>query len=122
MKSSELSARLTPNPRVKANQLSNNQFSDSLRIRLGIPLSAYPFKCICRENSDEMGYHAYTCSKCKCERNERHQYIKVAVWDMITQFLPQVLKSNEPFLAPTFSTVQPPESDPDCLHIPQRVI
>ena len=67
-----------------------------------------------------MGCHAYTCCKCKGERNERHQYIKIAVWNMISSFLPQVLKSNEPYLAPTFATVPPPDNDPESLHIPQR--
>ena len=120
MQSSESGAWLTANPRVNANQLTNNQFSDSLRIRIGIPLFSFPFKCLCGEYCDEMGFHAYTCCKCKGERNERHQYIKIAVWNMISSFLPQVLKSNEPYLAPTFATVPPPDNDPESFHIPQR--
>ena len=68
-----------------------------------------------------MAFHAYTCSKCKCERNERHQYIKVCVWDIMTHFLPDVLKNNEPYMSPLFNTIIPtPDNDPESLHIPQR--
>ena len=120
MQSSESGAWLTANPRINSNQLSNTEFSESLRIRLGIPLFAFPFQCVCGENCDEMGFHAYTCCKSKCERNERHQHIKVAVWDMLQHFLPNVLKHNEPYMIPTFTKINPPDIDPECLHIPQR--
>jgi hypothetical protein len=123
MQSSESGAWLMANPRMNPNQLSNSQFSESLRTRLGIPLFAFPFQCVCGENCDEMGFHAYTCCKSKCERserNERHQHIKVAVWDMLQHFLPNVLKHNEPYMIPTFTKINPPDIDPECLHIPQR--
>jgi hypothetical protein len=120
MQSSESGAWLTANPRINPNQLSNTQFSESLRIRLRIPLFAFPFQCVCGEYCDEMAFHAYTCCKSKCERNERHQHIKVAVWDMLNHFLPHVLKHNEPYMMPTFTTIIPPENDPERLHIPQR--
>ena len=39
---------------------------------------------------------------------------------MLNHFLPHVLKHYEPYMMPTFTTIIPPENNPERLHIPQR--